>query len=665
MLNNVIKLETDSRSAAPEQLAATSPESSISTATRKSWRPSLGERMLVGFFSIVNALVSWHRLPRYLALANLAAFRIGMRQHNLHYPTIHGTLPQGEIKDVPNDALACRRSNGAYNDLRCPVMGTRATRFGRNVPLTEAHPDVPSLLLSPNPRLVSERLLARRKFEPATGLNMLAAAWIQFQIHDWFSHGDNEIERPFEIPIDNMDPWPHERPMRIQRTKQDETRTPTEIQADLPPTYTSTESHWWDASSIYSSDDAVRELYDREGGAGKLILIPQDIDSQGQPKKGGDVLLPVHEPAFLPATGFNSNWWVGLEMMHTLFAQEHNAICEALRHEYPRWDHDQLLSTARLINAALMAKIHTVEWTPAILPHPVTELALRSNWWGLAGEGGERLFSRGNEVWHGIPGSETMHHGSPFALTEEFVSVYRMHSLMPDELVFRKLGDSGWIKHVPTENVLFADSHKLFTSEDNIVAQRMRMHDIFYSFGVSHPGAITLHNFPNFLRELRVPKEVQPERRDFGPIDLGSIDILRDRERGVPRYNRMRRLMRMKPAKSFEDITDNPQWARELRAVYDDVERVDLQVGMLAEKLIPGFGFSDTAFRIFILMATRRLKSDRFFTRDFGPRIYTPLGIRWIQENDMSSVLLRHYPQLGSVLMRCKNAFKPWEPLPE
>ena len=31
-----------------------------------------------------------------------------------------------------------------------------------------------------------------------------------------------------------------------------------------------------------------------------------------------------------------------------------------------------------------MAKIHTVEWTPAILPHPLTILALRTNWHGLA-----------------------------------------------------------------------------------------------------------------------------------------------------------------------------------------------------------------------------------------------------------------------------------------
>src|SRR5215210_5120603 len=57
-----------------------------------------------------------------------------------------------------------------------------------------------------------------------------------------------------------------------------------------------------------------------------------------------------------------------------------------------------------------------------------------------------------------------------------------------------------------------------------------------------------------------------------------------------------------------------------------------------------GFGFSDTAFRIFVLMASRRLNSDRFFTEDYTPEVYTQAGLDWIDDNDMSTVLLRHYP---------------------
>src|SRR5206468_3576294 len=83
-----------------------------------------------------------------------------------------------------------------------------------------------------------------------------------------------------------------------------------------------------------------------------------------------------------------------------------------------------------------------------------------------------------------------------------------------------------------------------------------------------------------------------------------------NRERGVPRYNQFRRLFRLKPAASFEELTDNPAWAAQMRDVYEGkIEDLDLMVGMYAERLPPGFAFSDTAFRVFILMASRRLKS--------------------------------------------------------
>ncbi|MGH9198610.1 MAG: peroxidase family protein, partial [Acidimicrobiia bacterium] len=72
-----------------------------------------------------------------------------------------------------------------------------------------------------------------------------------------------------------------------------------------------------------------------------------------------------------------------------------------------------------------------------------------------------------------------------------------------------------------------------------------------------------------------------------------------------------------------------------------------------------GFAFGDTAFRVFLLMASRRLKSDRFFTTDYTPQVYTPTGLRWIDDAAMSKVLLRHFPQLDSVIRR-DNAFKPW-----
>ena len=120
---------------------------------------------------------------------------------------------------------------------------------------------------------------------------------------------------------------------------------------------------------------------------------------------------------------------------------EHNAICERLRREHPDWTDDRLYDKARLINAALMAKIHTTEWTPAIIAHPTTRYALRVSWSGLVGERLRRRLGRigSGDFLSGIPGSKTDHHGVPYSLTEEFVAVYRMHPLLPDEYTFHSL----------------------------------------------------------------------------------------------------------------------------------------------------------------------------------------------------------------------------------
>jgi hypothetical protein len=358
-------------------------------------------------------------------------------------------------------------------------------------------------------------------------------------------------------------------------------------------------------------------------------------------------LLPLDPENNVDLTGVNGNYWIGLSLLHTVFTREHNAICEQLKREYPTWSDDQLFDKARLINAALLAKIHTTEWTTAILSNPTTVYALRGNWWGTQGETLANALGRLSHIdlISGIPGSDTNHHAAPYSIPEEFVAVYRMHPLIPDELSFRSVEDDHGIQTRTFREASFAASREL--------AEHVPMADLFYSFGTMHPGAITLHNYPRFLQEMVDQKG--------NIIDLAATDILRVRERGVPRYNEFRELMHLPRVNSFEELTDNPEWAEEIRDVYNgDIDAVDLIVGLYAEPLPEGFGFSDTAFRIFVLMASRRLKSDRFFTVDFTPTVYTPLGMQWIAHNTMLTVLQRHHPELEPRLRGVDNAFKPW-----
>jgi hypothetical protein len=62
-------------------------------------------------------------------------------------------------------------------------------------------------------------------------------------------------------------------------------------------------------------------------------------------------------------------------------------------------------------------------------------------------------------------------------------------------------------------------------------------------------------------------------------------------------------------------------------------------------------------------MASRRLKSDRFFTQDYRAEIYTQLGLDWIDQNSFVTVLRRHHPELAPALQGVENGFKPWKRL--
>jgi len=566
----------------------------------------------------------WDKLPRLLGIVVLIGIRQRLRKRNL-YDTGKGVPLQPAAEGGRH--RRARTLDGSYNDLSDPAMGAVGARFGRNVPLDRTWPDE-AAMLEPNPRRVSRELLTREQFIPATTLNVLAGAWLQFEVHDWFSHGTNEQENPWEVDVADDDPW-WQRPMRIPRTRRD----PTDTETQTPPTYVTADSHWWDGSQIYGSErgfaDALRAREDGKLRLDERGLLPQDLEQH------------------IDVEGVAANFWLGLGVLHTLFTLEHNAICDRLRSVHPTWSDDRLFDTARLVNSALMAKIHTVEWTPGIIAHPTTQFAMRANWWGILGEGFRRKVGRvgGSEVLSGIPGSPTNHHGVPYSLTEEFVAVYRMHPLLPDDYLLRSLENDAVLEERTFPELALRGTRTRL--------EELGMANCLYSFGRAHPGAITLHNYPRFLQSL--------ERPDGTTVDLAATDVLRVRERGVPRYNDFRRLFHLKPADSFEEL--NPAHADELRRLYGDVERLDLMVGLYSEPLPKGFGFSDTAFRVFILMASRRIKSDRFLTREYGPKLYTREGIDWIDETSMKTVLLRHFPQLEPALRGVSNAFAPWTPV--
>jgi hypothetical protein len=478
------------------------------------------------------------------------------------------------------------------------------------------------------------------------------------------------------------------------------------------------------------------------------------------------------------ATAFADNWTIGISFLTNLFAREHDAFVDEFRKQaratpsadcglrnpsdpkkvirYQDVTPDELYDAARLVVAAEIAKIHTIEWTPQLLYDEPLYEAMNANWSGLIGSSNEdltkilqrvvKMFGKSKDpnfatTWYsafasgpGIVGMGSRDHrwnlakpemvnggvnhfGSPFNFPEEFVSVYRLHPLVPDLLEYRDLkGDPNQIlEKVPVINTFRAKATQM---------RERGMGNWAITMGRQRLGLLTLRNHPMFLQNLPMPRLDSSTKE----IDVAALDLIRDREHGVPRFNEFRRQYGLRQLTSFDDFVDpdptlsaadrqeQQDRSRTLRELYgrhicdasklitdaqknpdgspindclghpngtliDNIEDVDTIVGYLAENRRPhGFAISETQFVVFILNASRRLFSDRFLTSSFRPEFYTTMGLNWVNNNGpgepvmekgqpnghtqpvspLKRVLLRAIPELAPELANVVNAFDPW-----
>jgi hypothetical protein len=752
-----------------------------------------------------------------------------------HYNDVGGDGAQ----ECKGDLIRWRTVNGICNDILNPAMGSTGMLFARNVEFETSFPDLGLdeltrnrhanrlSLLEPDPQVISRRLFNRIQAHPekcnagyglpddskdadcdyqkAPFFNVLAAYWIQFMTHDWFSHLEEGHNAPQYMKVgcatklvDNVEnPLTPDDIAKLGCRPEDEIDngyvaqdTPPDTfsaagqtkMARAPKTMRNTNTAWWDASQLYGFDDTSRQRVKRDpADAAKLLIEPM----AGQPGPG---YLPVFSPSDpinpewsgQEASGFPDNWTVGLSFLHNLFAREHNSIVAEFRRvaaEKPGADSGlrdpanpkqvirykdvtpgQLFEIARLVVAAEIAKIHTIEWTPQLLYNDPLYIGMNGNWNGLLGTSDKLLskalsnvvtesFGKSKDVaketqWYSVfasgPGifglgskvhgyditnpkytnGGVNHFGSPFNFPEEFVSVYRLHPLVPDLLEYRDLsGDPNKIvKRIPVVET--------FQGKATSFTHSMGLANWGLTLGRQRLGLLTLHNSPLFLQNLKLGRLDSPTQQ----IDVVALDIIRDREHGVPRFNEFRRQYGLRQLTSFDDFMDpgvtpgskdqDDQRAavQTLRELYgqhvcdaskvitdaqldehgkriddclghpdgtlvDNIEDVDTAVGYLAEYRRPhGFAISETQFVVFILNASRRLFSDRFFTSSFRPEFYSTLGVNWVNNNGpgpaqmekgkpnghqqpvspMKRLLMRNIPELAPELDSIINAFDPW-----
>jgi hypothetical protein len=789
-----------------------------------------------------------------------------MRLSNDHpnYTVVGGAGPQL----CHGDLIRFRTPTGICNDITNPLMGSTAMPFARNVQFETTFPDLGKNevvknrhgdrlgLLKPDPQVISRKLFTRVQSEPGkcktdSGLpggsveatcdyipapffNVLAAFWIQFMTHDWFSHlyqGDNSpqhmamgcathLVNNVDTPLspDDVARLGCRPDDRIDEASLAEANDPTTFIANdkeyLPRAYKTTRNNvtaWWDASQLYGYDDKSRSRVKRDPhDRAKLRL---------DPVRASDPLgyLPVFEAndpinavwRGQEATAFPDNWSIGLSFFHNVFAREHNRFVDEFRRlqrdekmkgvdsglrnplkpdrDIPYRDvtDDELFEIGRLVVSVEIAKIHTTEWTTQLLYDEPLYLGMNANWHGLLREdnpvsaaiekivvqnfgkshdakkanqwysvfaAGSGIFGLGSHVYaddaifalydpkktdiwslnnpNHVNGGVN-HFGSPFNFPEEFVTVYRLHTMVPDLIEYRELAnDPDTIRNkIPVLET--------FRGKATPAMRERGLANWALSMGRQPLGLLTLQNHPQFLQNLPMDRF----HTNTDTIDVAALDLIRDRERGVPRFNEFRRQYGLKTLTSFDDFVDTKldekdpgqkaELARQrelvaiLREVYgthlcnrkniitkaqknddgteindclghekdakgmslgdpilvDNIEDVDTVVGWLAEFPRPhGFAISETQFQVFILNASRRLFSDRFFTSSFRPEFYTHLGVDWVMNNGpggknmernksnghevdvspLKRVLQRTIPELVPELEHVVNVFDPW-----
>ncbi|MDX2506777.1 MAG: peroxidase family protein [Gammaproteobacteria bacterium] len=761
------------------------------------------------------------------------------------------------------DLITHRTLTGICNDLRNPLMGSSGMPFGRNMQFDATFPRLGLNeltqnrhgkrigLLKPDPQLISRKLFTREQTEgngcnqglggknysvdadcdyiKAPFFNVLAAFWIQFMTHDWFSHTFEGRNTP---ELDTVGCLSEE--ARALGCREDDRREPSlykdtaaagtfkhagqSYNKRAPKTTGNLITAWWDASQIYGHDELSLKRVQRDPDDPAKLLLKNNYLPLLPSCESYSEDCPV-QPQWLgqEAAGFPANWNIGTSFYHNLFTREHNYFVTKFRElqkQTPDADSgmrnpdspdkvitlkdvsdERLFQAARLVVAAEIAKIHTIEWTTQLLYDEPLFAGMNSNWYGLfnheedrvskilrrifdkdenlfskasakvAGDiadsgnakkansiysvlaSGAGIFGLGNKKPEGIlwwkhdawdmrnleedVNGGINHFGSPFNFPEEFTSVYRLHALAPDLIEFRESQNPNKITlKIPVVNTARGGATELM--------HQRGIENWALSMGRQRLGLLHLRNQPLFLQNLPMPHLNSKSKK----LDIVALDLIRDRERGVPRFNEFRRQIGLKTLTSFDDFVDqhldkDDPWRKHqeetvtrMREIYgthtcnaskiiskvqrnadgnfindclgypdgsqvDNIEDIDNIVGWLAEYTRPhGFAISETQFHIFIINASRRLFSDRFFTSSFRPEFYSSLGYDWVMNDGLLSdcpypvstgaddkksclepekinghtmyvsplkrIMLRNIPELKDELLQVKNVFDPW-----
>ena len=367
-----------------------------------------------------------------------------------------------------------------------------------------------------------------------------------------------------------------------------------------------------DGSVVYGSDEArARWLRTMKNGklktsSGNLMpynTIDGELSSQIDPTAPGMANDSSGKVKTFVAGDVRAAENPVLASIHTLFVREHNRICERLISQGMRND-EQIYQMARKEVGALIAAITYQEFLPAlgIILQPYS---------------GYKSFVR------------------PDIMNTFATASYRIgHTMVSDDVV---LVDNDCEEVGPGEMELM----EVFWNPRLVADYGI---DIFIKGASSHDQYETDTKINDVLRNFLFGSPNSPVR--FG-IDLGSLNIQRGRDHGLPDYNTARRFYTGTLARSFSDISPVDSTARALRKLYGDVNNVDLWIGILAEKHLPNKAVGLT-MNAMLRSQFEKLRDGDFYFYLNDP--YLPTSVRNAVSNTRFSDIIKRNTNLSNIL---------------
>ncbi|MCB0676774.1 MAG: hypothetical protein KDC30_08805 [Saprospiraceae bacterium] len=510
---------------------------------------------------------------------------------------------------VGSAAQEYRMIDGTMNNPTHPAWGAAGILL--STAATVGYDDgvsAPAGPARPNPRFISNALFSQNTLaDDPRGLSAYTWAWGQFIDHDITLVGDHPTET-MDIPVPPFDAFfdplgTGEVVIGMHRSDYDPA---TGTGPDNPRRHKNGITAFIDASAVYGSD-LTRAGWLRTFSGGKLKMSAGNLPPFNTLTGEYDGPVDPAAPEMAMPMPFVQKWFVAGDLranenpmllsLHALFMREHNRLCDELALVHPGWNDEQLYQQARKLVGAIMQAIVYEEWLPTLGMHL------------------EPYAGYQDDVDPGI-------------LNTFSAAAYRYgHSTINSALL--RMDHEG--NTMPEGDILLRDAY--FNPDVVLEVDGIEPYLIGMSTVVEQNfDCKVIDDLRNFL---------------FGPpgaggLDLVALNINRGRDRGLPDFSTLRTDFDLAPLTDFSDVTADPLMAMALENVYQEVDRIDPWVGMLAEDHMPDALFGPTAMTILQRQFTSLRDGDRFYF-EHDPWL-TSEEKDWIRSQRLSDVVRRNCP---------------------